>query len=219
MPSIAEHRRNQIIEHLANEPDSIKGMEEALGINYYTLRKDIAALKEEGRIFDAPIFNRGVAFYQANRPGTMPTIIVKSTGRLLRLDEYTHNYIASGLEPASVKSLHDSLAALVELLELARSYDQDDWPKGLSGNDAVRANNRLKARLKAAYTVLDNNLYAIRQVLNHAELWNPIDLVKITTDANFNAQLVRADWEFVTREVEPNVIPEGQSIANNTESD
>lgn len=180
MSSYVESLYEPILAVLTNAPMTSKEVSTAVEANYYTVRRAMANLENEGKIkkFDRMARGGRYTIGASNGPNTIiPQLAwqgqaIKATRYPSQLEIIEENYGAKGAAVIEI---------ITEILELSEKIST-----GFALSTAEISLKRSRVRLHNIVSSLEDIRFLAMQVLDNPKFWNPIDLEKFPNDISWH---------------------------------
>lgn len=177
--SFLESLHEPIIAALTNTPLTSQEVADAVQANYYSVRKAMTQLEEQGLItkFDRRARNARYTLGANNGPNTIIPELkwqsdsIKATRYPRNLDVIQENF---GDRGASI------IIAIQELLDLAEKINE-----GFPLSTAEITLKRMRTKLHAQIQAFEDIRFLAMQVLDNKKFWDPIALEKFPNDISW----------------------------------
>lgn len=177
-------RERVIINHLKDNPSSIKGLEGLTGYNYYTIRTIVADLVERGILTVSNVVDKH-RIYAFNADNSeqheyIPRLISninKTTSKAIGLIGFI------GVETAATRAVNKLGAHMAWLMDTAND-------SRLGSDVTVRLNNQ-REDMQKDYIYLQNILSYYEQILKEPRFWNEKFLQEMPNDPDYNYEEIK----------------------------
>jgi hypothetical protein len=185
-PEAIKRRRESIIRLTAGTPMTLKEMESALGVGYYTLRTDVLDMCSTGEIRETGTSYKGAYLYssKSNLLNEWP-ILWRDAKREVgwNLREAATEMLACGFISESLIQ-HFALNQQIFLM-LCRANDTINPPVGEGSTLSDRDLKKLRTEIIGAINTVQQDIFMFQNLINSDMLWTKDGLQTLTTISNF----------------------------------
>ena len=187
--TLVEELMDEILGVINEQPMTMHTMAERLGANYYTVRKAVTRLVEDGKLKAYDRGRRNIRYTIGVDDGKrriIPSLVWQnetiSAPIFLHSETFTNHYGQNWV------SIQGYLTRIFKLAERLHS--------GAPVQNIEADLRKIKAGLHVTQRSMDNLQFFLRQVLEENKLWDPVYLEKFPEDSQWNEHRERIQKAF-----------------------